>query len=127
MTYSLWSQSNNGYLWMRSSEVTQSMRLDDSADLQYTMEFLTRFLYQQSTGLVREVRARRPRTKPSFFPCSLYRLQAEAMAQIRCGFSQFKRSGLKVCLTTFKIWIRSRFSYFKLVTNLGALFNSYFI
>lgn len=41
---------------------------------------------------------------------SLNRLPAESMAQIRDGFSQLKRSGLKVCLLTSKIQIRSRYS-----------------
>ena len=44
---------------------------------------------------------------------SFYWLPAEGVAKTRGGFSQFRRSGLKVRLPPSKIWIRSGYSHFK--------------
>ena len=60
-----------------------------------------------SEGMDLPARQEQAKRASSLLPCPLYRQSAEGGAQITGKFSHLKRSGLKMCLRTSKIQIRS--------------------
>ena len=62
-------------------------------------------------GGKRERVKERVRERVFFFPCSLYRLAAESVAQIKGEFPHLKRSRLKVGLSTSNDLIKKKNPY----------------